>query len=98
MLTGRRSTSITIFVPDDDGSAIYVQNDLVDRVFREAGCLGVPKRASNVYPTEAGWMADLTLVGGPLLGPYDDREEAINDEVTWLQGHLDQIPKEFFDD
>ena len=34
-----------------------------------------------------GWWADMTPVGGPVLGPYDTREEALDDEKTWLLEH-----------
>jgi hypothetical protein len=33
------------------------------------------------------WWADMTPVGGPVLGPYDTREEALNDEKVWLEEH-----------
>jgi hypothetical protein len=43
-------------------------------------------RASNVEPDEEGrWLADLSPVGGPVLGPYERRSEALQAEVTWLE-------------
>ncbi len=43
-------------------------------------------RASHVEPTSDGqWTADLTPVGGPILGPFDQRTEALNAEVAWLK-------------
>jgi hypothetical protein len=45
----------------------------------------VIKRASHVEPTASGtWTADLTPVGGPILGPYLARSQALNAEVDWL--------------
>jgi hypothetical protein len=45
-------------------------------------------RASHVEPDESGrWIADLSPVGGPVLGPYDKRSDALNGEVSWLEKH-----------
>ena len=45
-------------------------------------------RASHVEPDDSGqWTADLSPVGGPILGPYDLRETALQAEVAWLKAH-----------
>jgi hypothetical protein len=45
-------------------------------------------RASRVEPTEDGrWTADLTPVGGPVLGPFPRRSEALSAEAAWLGRH-----------
>ena len=45
-------------------------------------------RGSIVEPTEAGhWTADLSPVGGPLLGPFATRSQALNAERDWLEAH-----------
>jgi hypothetical protein len=52
--------------------------------------LGVPtiRRASHVEPDEAGrWHADLRPLGGPVLGPYDRRSEALQAEERWIEEH-----------
>ena len=42
-------------------------------------------RASHVEPTADGnWTADLSPVGGPFLGPFVKRTEALTAEVDWL--------------
>jgi hypothetical protein len=44
------------------------------------------ERASHVEPDDSGrWMADLLPVGGPVLGPYEKRSEALTAEVAWLE-------------
>jgi len=52
--------------------------------------LGAPdiQRGSHVEPNADGlWSADLSPVGGPQLGPFDKRSDAIAAEVAWLQEH-----------
>ena len=45
-------------------------------------------RASHVEPDADGkWWADLAPVGGPRLGPFDWRSEALAAEVAWLEAH-----------
>ncbi len=51
------------------------------------------KRASHVEPSTVDgsikWFADLSPVGGPTLGPFDERQDALDQEVEWLnQNHL----------
>ena len=46
------------------------------------------RRASYVEPTDQGqWQADLSPVGGPVLGPFTLRSEALAAEVDWLRMH-----------
>jgi hypothetical protein len=45
-------------------------------------------RASHVEPTVDGhWTADLGPAGGPVLGPFSHRSEALEAEHAWLQEH-----------
>ena len=66
---------------------------LVRAIYDEAldlAALGRPviTRASHVEPDPSGrWLADLSPVGGPLLGPFDRRSEALAAEVAWLREH-----------
>ena len=59
-------------------------------VYAEAIDLGVHghlviSRASHVEPDDSGrWLADLTPVAGPVLGPFDLRSEALEAEYAWL--------------
>ncbi|ELP35903.1 hypothetical protein [Rhodopirellula baltica] len=46
------------------------------------------ERGSHVEPTMNGqWTADLSPVGGPVLGPFALRSEAIEAEIEWLHCH-----------
>lgn len=42
-------------------------------------------RASHVEPVGSGWSADMSPVGGPVLGPFDRRGVAIDAEIAWLK-------------
>jgi hypothetical protein len=45
-------------------------------------------RASTIEPDQDGrWHADLRLLPGPVLGPFDRRSEALAAEVAWLEEH-----------
>jgi hypothetical protein len=51
-------------------------------------CLGqlVISRGSHVEPTADGrWAADLAPVGGPQLGPFERRSQALAAEQAWLE-------------
>jgi hypothetical protein len=65
-----------------DGTIRAVYSDAID-----LGVLGnlVISRASHVEPNDSGrWLADLTPVAGPVLGPFDLRSEALEAEQAWL--------------
>jgi hypothetical protein len=43
------------------------------------------RRASHVEPNDDGrWFADLDVSGGPCLGPFDRRSDALAAELRWL--------------
>lgn len=66
------------------GQMIFLYNDEL-RPLMETGQAQV-RRASDVEPTEKGeWTADLSRVGGPVLGPFKLREDALAAEVAWLE-------------
>ena len=47
-------------------------------------------RASHVEPDAEGyWWADMGPVGGPVLGPYETRGEALGAERGWLRREAD---------
>ncbi len=68
-------------------------NGTVRTIYGEAlplESLGKPaiQRASHVEPeASGGWSADLTPVGGPVLGGFARRSDALAAEVEWLDRH-----------
>jgi len=45
-------------------------------------------RGSHVEPDEEGrWFADLAPVGGPRLGPFSRRSDALMAEAEWLNAN-----------
>ena len=54
---------------------------------REFGQVRI-ERASHVEPNEQGdWIADLSPVSGPMIGPFQNRTDAIKAEVQWLRDY-----------
>ncbi len=72
-------------VVKSDGAVRCIYNEVID-----LHAIGKPviRRASHVEPDENGqWMADLSPVGGPQLGPFATRSQALAAEHQWLQQH-----------
>ena len=76
---------MTIIIgPAGQGQCLYTEE--ID--LRAMGPLHIA-RASNVEPDDQGqWWADLSPVGGPVLGQFDIRSEALAAERDWLNSHL----------
>jgi hypothetical protein len=65
-----------------DGVARCIYDEGID--LRELGKLQI-NRASHVEPDAEGcWWADMGPSGGPVLGPYGSRSEALEAEREWL--------------
>ena len=67
------------------------QDDLAEAL--QAG-KAVTRRASHVEPGKGGWSADLRPVNGPVLGPFNRRDTALQAEDNWLRQQLTPVPKE----
>jgi len=67
-----------------DGSTVFVYDDLLAPLAARPGA--VTSRASHVEPVKdgAGWTADMRPSGGPVLGPFTLRAEALAAERQWL--------------
>ena len=64
------------------GSVRCIYDEGID--LREIGRLTIT-RASHVEPDAEGcWWADMGPSGGPVLGPYGSRSEALQAEREWL--------------
>ena len=52
----------------------------------DLGCMGelAIRRASHVEPEGQSWFADLSPMGGPRLGPFARRSQALEAEEDWL--------------
>jgi len=65
-----------------DGVTRCIYDEALD--LRELGKLQIT-RASRVEPDRDGfWWADMGPSGGPVLGPYRSRSEALGAERGWL--------------
>ena len=73
-------------VVDPEGDVRCVYDEVFD--LAAIGCLRTT-RASHVEPDETGrWWADITPAGGPVLGPFDRRSQALAAEHRWLEENL----------
>jgi hypothetical protein len=65
-----------------DGGVKCIYDEALD--LREIGKLQIT-RASHVEPDSGGdWRADMGPSGGPVLGPFRSRTEALGAEREWL--------------
>jgi len=66
-----------------DGGVKCIYDESLD--LRALGKLQIT-RASHVEPDSDGnWWTDMGPVGGPMLGPFASRSEALGAERGWLQ-------------
>ena len=73
-----------------DGQLRHIYDDNIDLT-----ALGQVRisRASQVEPDASGhWLANLSLVGGPVLGPFLRRADALAAEVAWLEQNSLPVP------
>jgi len=77
--------TIMQLVISSDGTLRCVYGEAID--LQALGQLDI-QRASHVEPDGHGqWIADLTPVGGPLLGPFPRRSDALAAESQWLEAN-----------
>lgn len=72
---------------DLGGKVSFIYDDALVGLLNE-GSASV-SRASHVEPWPGGgWLADMAPVGGPKLGPYALRGEALAAEAAWIQENV----------
>ena len=72
------------------GQLRHIYNDQLD--LTQLGRATI-SRASFVEPDSSGqWLADLSPVGGPILGPFPKRAAALAAEVEWLEQNMLPAP------
>jgi hypothetical protein len=70
-----------IIQPDGNPRCVYAE--VID--IAQLGRVNI-RRGSHVEPNDASqWIANLSPVGGPLLGPFALRSQALNAERHWLE-------------
>jgi hypothetical protein len=75
---------------DLHGTLHCVYGEAID--LTSLGLLSI-RRASHVEPDNQGrWWVDLAPVGGPRLGPFLKRSEALDAERAWLEAHWPAKP------
>jgi hypothetical protein len=78
-------------VVDAGGGVRCIYDEALD--LRALGLLTIT-RASHVEPDKEGnWWADMEPSGGPVLGPFGSRSEALGAERGWLGG-INQTTRE----
>lgn len=71
-----------------NGVATIIYDDAAADYLASAGKTTIT-RASFVEPdSRGGWSADLSPSGGPVLGPFKLREEALSAERQWLEERM----------
>ncbi len=68
-----------------EGSIRFLYDDAFAPLLREGDA--VLFRASHIEPIGSAWFADLSLVDGPMLGPFPLRADALAAEQEWLWTH-----------
>jgi hypothetical protein len=73
---------------DETGRLCFVYDDAVFDALKDLGPSTIA-RASHVEPTNDGrWTSDMGPVSGPVLGPFDTRQEALDAEHSWIEENV----------
>ena len=77
---------LVITIPRSGNSVRFISDDALSGLLNK-GEVKRHVRVSDVEPcpeNPAKWEARLQRVGGPTLGPFDSRKEALDAEKLWL--------------
>ena len=70
-----------------DGTAIMIYTEDID--VTEIGDVQSITRASRVEPVNRNqWAADMRPVGGPVIGTFNKRSDALTAEVNWIEENI----------
>jgi len=78
-------------IVEPNGTLRFIYSDDLASIAQDIGSLSTA-RASHVEPDDGGWTADMSPVGGEVLGPFETRSEALTTEVEWLKSHNIPVP------
>ena len=73
---------------DPNGAIHCIYDEAID--LSALGSVAIPRQPRR---TGRNWWADLSPVGGPTLGPFDRRGQALREERLWLETHWLIAPK-----
>jgi len=87
------STQTKKIVIRKDGKIEFIYDDRLRQLTQEGNA--TTRRASHVEPGDPTkgqnplkWYADLSPSNGPVLGGFEERQEALDAEVAWLNEHI----------
>lgn len=71
------------------GEITAIHNDHLVSLYKDGRGTASIRRASHVEPTSDGlWTADMSPMNGPMLGPFETRQKALDAETDWLKAQL----------
>lgn len=70
-----------------DGTAIMIYTEDIN--IADLGSVQSITRVSRVEPTSGNqWAADMGPIGGPVLGAFDKRSDALSAEINWIEENI----------
>jgi hypothetical protein len=69
-----------------EGHMRFIYDDVLTELLDEGDA--TIERASHVEPEGTQWVADMAPMGGPKLGPFTKRQDALDAEVAWLNENV----------
>jgi hypothetical protein len=75
-----------LLIVDSYGTVQGLYTEAID--LASLGRLSITRASQVEADCRGAWWANLSLVGGPQIGPYPKRSEAVQAEVQWLEHTL----------
>jgi len=75
-----------------DGRAVALKGGVSEKIFE--GFKTTDFRVSHIREENGKFVPDMAPVGGPVLDPCETREEAIKEEVAYINANFDKVAKE----